>query len=155
VLGRRRGPQRVQAFAATGETRLPRNIRRDENLGPVADALGGRPCGEAPTRELFTPGPAFGKRVFRGLPAARHGLDRPFDPLPPAAELGNLTLVRGQIVSALPDLVADELPARLECLALQSGVELGRLSLSLERAQAGTRLPLHVERTIEVVLSAL
>ena len=51
--------------------------------------------------------------------------------------------------------IADELPARLERLALQALVQLGRLGLALERAQPRPRLALDVERAVEVVLRAL
>ena len=51
--------------------------------------------------------------------------------------------------------VAHELPARLDRLALEALVQLGRLGLALERAQPRTRLALDVEGAIEVVLRAL
>ena len=51
--------------------------------------------------------------------------------------------------------VARQLPARLARLALEALVQLGGLGLALERAQARARLPLDVERPVEVVLRAV
>ena len=52
-------------------------------------------------------------------------------------------------------LVACQLPARLERLALQALVQLGSLRLALERPQPRARLSLHVQCAVQVVLGAL
>ena len=51
--------------------------------------------------------------------------------------------------------VARELQPRLQHLALEALVQLGRFGLALERAQARARLALDVERAVEVLLRAL
>src|SRR5206468_7935616 len=40
-------------------------------------------------------------------------------------------------------------------LALEAGVDVGGMRLALQRPQPASRLPLHVERPVEVVLRAL
>ena len=49
-------------------------------------------------------------------------------------------------------MVTGELPAGLKALALEPGVELGRLRLALERPQPRAGLTLDVERPVKVVL---
>src|SRR5947209_10854404 len=64
-------------------------------------------------------------------------------------------VLRGAELRALcPQRVPNQLPSGLERLALQAGVKLRRLGLALERPQAAARLPLDVERAVEVVLGA-
>ena len=52
-------------------------------------------------------------------------------------------------------VVARQLPARLDGLALEALVQLGGLGLALERPQPRARLALDVQRAVEVVLRAL
>ena len=52
-------------------------------------------------------------------------------------------------------VVGGESRARLERLALEARVQLGRLGLPLQRSQPGARLALDVERAVEVVLRAV
>src|SRR5205807_4447839 len=59
-----------------------------------------------------------------------------------------------QRVPLCPEVVARELPAGLEHLALQTRMQLSRLSLALERPQPGACLALDVERPVQIVLRA-
>ena len=60
-----------------------------------------------------------------------------------------------ELGSASARRVPRQLPLRLDGLALQALVQLGRLGLALQRPQARAGLPLDVQRAIEVVLRAL
>ncbi len=64
-------------------------------------------------------------------------------------------LCSGQLGAAGADVVARQLPACLERLALETLVQLRRLGLTLQRPQAGACLALNVERAIEVLLRAI
>src|SRR5205823_8171506 len=59
-----------------------------------------------------------------------------------------------ELLLANAQILARQLPASLERLALEPRVELGRLGLALQRTQPRARLALHVERAVEVVLGA-
>ncbi len=95
-----------------------------------------------------------GQGLLGGLAPGGDRLDLLLHRGPPLPRLRRLGLGGGQRLALGPHVVADELPARLERLALQPGVELGRLGLALERTQPGARLALDVERAVEVVLGA-
>src|SRR2546430_2730456 len=57
-----------------------------------------------------------------------------------------------QLFALSSQRVPDQLPAGLERLALEPGVELRGFGLALERPQAAARLALDIERAVEVVL---
>ena len=77
------------------------------------------------------------------------------EPLAVGAGLGRGRLRPGLIAAVDAQVVARQLPARLERLPLQPRVQLRRLGLALERAQPRARLALDVERAVEVLLGAL
>ena len=127
---------------------------RAHRVGAVADAIAGGLGQEAPARELLAMGAPARERFLGRFAAAgdRHqaGLDLfALGPRP-----GGGVLRGGQLLAVAAQVVAGQLPSRLERLALDPGVQLGRLGLSLERPQARAGLALDVERPVEVVLSA-
>ena len=64
-------------------------------------------------------------------------------------------LGRGELVVVAVQLGGEQPGAQLGGLALEPGVDVGRLGLALERAQRLARLALDVEGAVEVVLGAL
>jgi hypothetical protein len=169
--------QRLDALAG-GRPEFRRVLRglraKALELAPAAlDALGDRLDGLA--RPLEAQLDALGRRA-RGEDPAGERLallgaprQRVLGLLAPASDLGQLglgllarragggggRLGRGELRAGGADGIARELPARLDGLALEALVQLGRLGLALERAQARARLTLDVQRAIEVVLRAL
>ena len=122
---------------------------------PHRDPLGRRAGGEEARRQGLALGGTRGERLLGGLAA-----------LPDAGQLGLGRVgggtggrdgLLGGEESGAGDAgaVARQGPARLVHLALDAGVQLGRLGLALQRLQPRARLALHVQRAIEVVLRAL
>ncbi len=153
-IGRRLGEQCLQRLRGVSAAALQRGGVAAHGLRPVLDALGRRLGGVAAARELLALGAALGKRLL----GAHRAACRPPVGGPPPARGGRAPRRRppvpGRATACGRERHRGQLPARLERLALEPGVELGRLGLSLERPQPRTRLALDVERTVEVVLGA-
>src|SRR6185437_11358968 len=107
-------------------------------------AIAGRLSEEAAARELLAVGASAGQCLLGRLPAGRDLVERSLELGAVRAGLlgGGLGMPALGVVGA--QLVADELPARLERLALEPGMQLGRLGLSLERSQPRAGLALDV-----------
>ena len=93
-----------------------------------------------------------------GLDPAAPGADRCqllLDLLPLPLGLGGAALGGRHLASVGPDLGREQRCPQLVGLALEPGVDVGRLGLLLERAEAAPGLALDVERAVEVVLRAL
>ncbi len=99
-------------------------------------------------------GAARGERLLGGLAARRGRGELGADGPAALADLARGPLGVGERGAAGADVVAHELPADLQRLALQALMQLGRLGLALERPQPRARLALDVERAVEVVLGA-
>ena len=158
LVGRVLGGLRAQAVElapaaldALGD-RLGRLARA---LQAQLDALGRRARGEHAPRERLALLGAPRQRVLGLLAAACDLGQRGLRLLARGARRGGGALGGGQLLAPGAHGVARELPARLDGLALEALVQLGRLGLALERAQARARLALDVEGAIEVVLRAL
>ena len=96
-------------------------------------------------------GPASPRRPRAAWPPTRARCST-CSPAGTRARRRGLRLGQGQTAAA--HVVAGQLPARLQRLALQACVQLRRLGLALERPQPRARLALDIERAVEVVLGA-
>ena len=99
-------------------------------------------------------GAALGQGLLGRLPAPGDLGELALDPLALGARLRGGVLGGGELGLVAAQIVAGELPPRLERLALEPGVQLGGLRLALERPQPRAGLALDVERAVEVVLGA-
>ncbi len=148
------GRERVESAAVVLEAAIDRGRRRADRVGPVGDALAGRLGGKATPRELLALGAAAGQRLLGGLPALANPLQLALDLLGARAGLCRLGPRLRQRRALRAKVVASELPAGLQRLALEPSVQVRRFGLALERAQSRARLALDVERAVEVVLGA-
>ena len=154
-VGERGLAQAGEALAVAAQAALEVPRRRTHRIGAVGDPIAGGLGQEAAPRQLLAMGAPPGQRLLGRLAAAGDGRRAHARPARARARawaaascaVGELGLVAAQIV-------AGELPPRLERLALEPRVQLGGLGLALERAQARARLALDVERSVEVVLGA-
>ena len=124
-------------------------------LQPQLDALGAGARRERPTGQRLALLGAPRERVLGLLTALGNRGQRRLDLVARLPRSGSGGLGCAQVLAARADSVARQLPARLDRLALDALVQLGRLGLALERPQPRARLALDVERAIEVVLRAL
>ncbi len=146
---------RRQRLARAGETPRQRSGRGVDRVGTVGDSLAGRARREASARELLALGAARAERLLGTLALLGDLLELALDGGAPLPRLRHQPLGLRELATACTEVVACELPARLERLSLDPRVQLGRLRLPLQRPQPRPRLALDVERSIEVVLRAL
>ena len=97
-------------------------------------------------------GTALRQRLLRRLAAASDGGELALDLLAFGARPGRCFLGGLELSLVAAEVVAGELPAGFEGLALDPGVQLGGLRLALQRSQTRARLAFDVERPVEVVL---
>ena len=146
--------ERGQQLLVAGDARLDRRRGRPGGLGAVGDALHRAAGRVGAPRQLLALRAAGGQSLFGRLAALGHGLQLRLERPAPFADLGGLGLGGSHRGAVAPDVVARELPANLQRLALQPRMQLGRLGLALERAQPRARLALDVEGPVEVVLGS-
>ena len=140
---------------------LPLDLRRQlgaasrQRLGPHAEPLVSRPQGGQSTPDCGSLTVALG--------------EAPLDLAPAAVDLGQLGLhhlsalarLRGhplgviELARVRAKLIGEQPGAKLVRLPLQTGVDVGGLSLALQRTQATAGLALDVEGPVEVLLGAL
>ena len=149
------GAQAVELAPAALDALGDRLGRLARALQAQLDALGRRARGEHAPRERLALLGAPRQRVLGLLPAAGDLGQLRLRLLARGARGGGGALGARQLLAASAHGVARELPARLDGLALEALVQLGRLGLALERAQPRAGLALDVEGAIEVVLRAL
>ena len=152
LVGSGFGGERDLDLLITGQPALDGGGSGPCRLGAVADPLRGAAGRVGAPRELLALGAARGQRLLGGLAALGHGLELGLERPPALTHLGRRRLGRGHRGAVAAHVVAGQLPADLQRLALEALVQLGGLGLALERAQPRPGLALDVERPVEVVL---
>ena len=87
---------------------------------------------------------ALGEGMLGRRSARHHGPQARLDLLASGSRRSYSFLSLRKLLAACSDRLASKLIAGLQHLVLQALVQLGRLGLALERAQASTRLALHI-----------
>ncbi len=149
------GAQAVELAPAALDALGDRLGRLARALEAQLDALGRRAGGEHAPREGLALLGAPRQRVLGLLAAAGDLGQLALRLLARGARGGGGALGARQLLATRAHGVAGQLPPRLDGLALEALVQLRRLGLALERAQARARLALDVQGAIEVVLRAL
>ncbi len=147
--------QRREPIAVARQSRVDHADGGADRVGPVGHAVARRLRGEAATRQLLALRAASCERLLGLLAAACDRAELALDRLALLSRLLGRRLRRLHREPLGSQLIAGQLPTRLERLALEAGMQLGGLGLALERPQPRARLALDVERPVEVGLRAL
>src|SRR5207248_587236 len=121
---------------------------------PDHDPLARRAGAVEPRREQLAISSVLGKRALHLVPAVSDAGLLALERVAALARRGGGPLRAGKLLAHDSKRVGGELLLKLEALALEPGVQLRRLRLALQRAQARARLTLDVESAVEVVLGA-
>src|SRR5205085_8555519 len=122
--------------------RLERGRSGLRRLRPVGHSIRRRLSDEAAPRELLALCAARGERFLGTFPSLGHVPQPALHLLATSASLRDGGLCLPEPGELPAQLVATELPACLQALALDPSVELSGLGLALERTQARARLAL-------------
>ena len=152
MIGSGLGGERRLDLPVSGQPGLDRGGGGPRGLGAVADPLGGAPRGVGAARELLALGAARRQCLLGGLAPLGHGLELDLKAAPALTDLGRHRLCGDHGGALAPHVVAGEIPADLQRLALEPFVQLGGLGLALERPQPRPGLAFDVEGAVEIVL---
>jgi hypothetical protein len=150
-LGGQRSERRAAALDASQEL----GAAAGESLGANADPLMRGADRGQPAPGLGALALALGELLLdRGAALGDLG-ELGVEPCADLAGGDGALLGRGELVVVAVQLGGQQAGAQLGGLALEPGVDVGRLGLALQRSQRLARLTLDVERAVEVVLGAL
>ncbi len=124
-------------------------------LQPHGDPLACRPRRVQAGLQPLAVARLRGERLLGLLAPPGHLAEQPLSFVALPAHRPRALLRLGQRQAGAPGAVARQRVARLQRLALEPLVQLGRLGLALQRPQPRARLALHVERAREVLLGPL